>query len=158
VGKDAARYFFLARRSDSHLEFDLELAKSKNSDNPVYYAQYAHARICSILRKIETEGLLDGAVDNFSGDSLTLPEELELIKKLDGLPNVLESAARTLEPHRLTYYLDDLAAQLHSYYNRNRVISEDLKVSGDRLLLFETIRQVIKICLTLLGVSAPEKM
>ena len=89
VGKDAARYFFLARRSDSHLEFDLELAKSKNSDNPVYYAQYAHARICSILRKIETEGLLDGAVDNFSGDSLTLPEELELIKKLDGLPNVL---------------------------------------------------------------------
>lgn len=158
VGRDAARYFFLTRRSDSHLEFDLELAKSKNSDNPVYYAQYAHARICSILRKIEADGLLEGTIDTFTGESLTLPEELELIKKLDSLPNVLESAARTLEPHRVTYYLDDLAAQLHSYYNRNRVISEDQKVSGDRLLLFQTIRQVIKICLTLLGVSAPEKM
>jgi len=158
VGRDAARYFFLTRRSDSHLEFDLELAKAKNNDNPVYYAQYAHARICSIMRKIEAEGLLDAAPETFSGASLTLPEELDLIKKLDSLPQVLESAARTLEPHRLTYYLDDLAAQLHSYYNRNRVISDDHKVSGDRLLLFASIRQVIKICLSLLGVSAPEKM
>ena len=158
VGRDAARYFFLTRRSDSHLEFDLELAKAKNNDNPVYYAQYAHARICSIMRKIADEGLFSGEVDSFNGDSLTLPEELDLIKKLDSLPGLLESAARTLEPHRLTYYLDDLAAQLHSYYNRNRVISEDGKVSGDRLFLFVTIQQVIKICLTLLGVSAPEKM
>ena len=158
VGRDAARYFFLTRDSNSHLEFDLELAKSKNNDNPVYYAQYAHARICSILRKIKAEGLCEQPVESFSGASLTLPEELDLIKKLDSLPNVLERAARTLEPHRLTYYLDDLAAQLHSYYNRNRVISEDLKVSGDRLLLFETVRQVMAICLILLGVSAPEKM
>ncbi len=158
VGRDAARYFFLTRDSNSHLEFDLELAKSKNNDNPVYYAQYAHARICSILRKIEVEGLCDKAVDTFSGASLTLPEELDLIKKLDSLPDLLERAARTLEPHRLTYYLDDLAAQLHSYYNRNRVISEEQEVSGDRLLLFATVRQVLAICLTLLGVSAPEKM
>ena len=158
VGRDAARYFFLTRDSNSHLEFDLELAKSKNNDNPVYYAQYAHARICSILRKIEVEGLCDKAVDTFSGASLTLPEELDLIKKLDSLPNILERAARTLEPHRLTYYLDDLATQLHSYYNRNRVISEEQEVSGDRLLLFATVRQVLAICLTLLGVSAPEKM
>ena len=158
VGRDAARYFFLTRDSNSHLEFDLELAKSKNNDNPVYYAQYAHARICSILRKIEVEGLCDKAVDTFSGASLTLPEELDLIKKLDSLPNLLERAARTLEPHRLTYYLDDLATQLHSYYNRNRVISEEREVSGDRLLLFATVRQVLAICLTLLGVSAPEKM
>ncbi len=158
VGRDAARYFFLTRDSNSHLEFDLELAKAKNNDNPVYYAQYAHARICSILRKIEAEGLCDQAVETFPGESLTLPEELELIKKLDSLPNVLERAARTLEPHRLTYYLDDLAAQLHSYYNRNRVISDKQEVSGDRLLLFATIRQVLAICLTLLGVSAPEQM
>ncbi len=158
VGRDAARYFFLTRDSNSHLEFDLELAKSKNNDNPVYYAQYAHARICSILRKIEVEGLCDKAVDTFSGASLTLPEELDLIKKLDSLPDLLERAARTLEPHRLTYYLDDLATQLHSYYNRNRVISEEQEVSGDRLLLFATVRQVLAICLTLLGVSAPEKM
>ncbi|MCD6430400.1 MAG: arginine--tRNA ligase [Deltaproteobacteria bacterium] len=158
VGKDAARYFFLTRRSDSHLEFDLELAKSKNNDNPVYYAQYAHARICSILRKIEEEGLeIDGGRAS-SGASLTLPEELELIKKLDDFTVVLESAARALEPHRVTYFLDDLAAQLHSYYNRNRVITEDRKVSGDRLLLITAIRQVINICLTLLGVSSPEKM
>ena len=158
VGKDAARYFFLTRRSDSHLEFDLELAKSRNNDNPVYYAQYAHARICSILRKIEEERLeIDGGRAS-SGASLTLPEELDLIKKLDDFPVVLESAARALEPHRVTYFLDDLAAQLHSYYNRNRVITEDRKVSGDRLLLITAIRQVINICLTLLGVSSPEKM
>ncbi len=158
VGKDAARYFFLTRRSDSHLEFDLELAKSRNNDNPVYYAQYAHARICSILRKIEEEGLEIDGDRTSSGASLTLPEELDLIKKLDDFTVVLESAARALEPHRVTYFLDDLAAQLHSYYNRNRVITEDRKVSGDRLLLITAIRQVINICLTLLGVSSPEKM
>ncbi len=160
VGKDAARYFFLTRRSDSQLEFDLELAKSRNSDNPVYYAQYAHARICSIFRKIEDEGLeIDGSGNTTSsGSSLTLPEELDLIKKLDDFTVVLESSARTLEPHRVTYYLDDLAAQLHSYYNRNRIINEEGKVSGDRLLLITAIRQVLKICLTLLGVSAPKKM
>jgi arginyl-tRNA synthetase len=160
VGKDAARYFFLTRRSDSQLEFDLELAKSRNSDNPVYYAQYAHARICSIFRKIEDEGLeIDGSGNTTSsGSSLTLPEELDLIKKLDDFTVVLESSARTLEPHRVTYYLDDLAAQLHSYYNRNRIINEEGKVSGDRLLLITAIRQVLKICLNLLGVSASEKM
>lgn len=158
VGKDAARYFFLTRRSDSQLDFDLELAKSQNSDNPVYYAQYAHARICSILRKIADEGLeIDDNPDS-PGAGLTLPEELDLIKKLDDLSVVLEGAARMLEPHRVTYYLDDLAAQLHSYYNRNRIISEAGKVCGDRLLLITAIRQVLNICLTLLGVSAPEKM
>ena len=158
VGKDAARYFFLTRRSDSQLEFDLELAKSKNNDNPVYYAQYAHARICSILRKAQEEGVEPNCDKASFAASLTLPEELDLIKKLDNFTALLESAARTLEPHRLTYYLDELAAQLHSYYNRNKVITEDLQVSGDRLLLVSAIRQVINICLTLLGVSAPEKM
>jgi arginyl-tRNA synthetase len=110
------------------------------------------------MRKIADEGLFADAVDNFNGASLTSAEELDLIKKLDSLPGLLEIAARTLEPHRVTYFLDELAAQLHSYYNRNRVISEDGKVSGDRLLLFATIQQVIKICLALLGVSSPEKM
>ena len=158
VGRDAARYFFLTRRSDSQLEFDLELAKSQNSDNPVYYAQYAHARICSIFRKIADEGLEIDGDEASSGASLTLPEELDLIKKLDDFTSVLEGAARMLEPHRVTYYLDDLAAQLHSYYNRNRIINEAGRVSGDRLLLISAIRQVLNICLTLLGVSAPEKM
>ncbi|MBN2809896.1 MAG: arginine--tRNA ligase [Deltaproteobacteria bacterium] len=158
VGRDAARYFFLTRRSDSQLEFDLELAKAQNSDNPVYYAQYAHARICSIFRKVAEEGLEIEGETPALGAGLTLPEELELIKKLDDFTVVLEAAARTLEPHRVTYYLDDLAAQLHSYYNRNRIINEEGKVSGDRLLLMTVIRQVLNICLTLLGVSAPEKM
>ncbi|MEA1921641.1 MAG: arginine--tRNA ligase [Pseudomonadota bacterium] len=158
VGKDAARYFFLTRRSDSQLDFDLELAKSKNNDNPVYYAQYAHARICSILRRAEEEGVKPNCDKSSFAASLTLPEELDLIKKLDNFTALLESAARTLEPHRITYYLDELAAQLHSYYNRNKVITDDLQVSGDRLLLVGAIRQVIKICLTLLGVSALEKM
>jgi arginyl-tRNA synthetase len=160
VGRDAARYFFLTRRSDSHLEFDLELAKARNNDNPVYYAQYAHARICSILRKAVEAGF---AVDESSllaasGASLTGTEELDLIKKLDAFGATLESAARTLEPHRLTYYLDELAAMLHSYYNRSRVIVEDRELSRDRLMLVVAIRQVINICLNLLGVSAPERM
>ena len=160
VGRDAARYFFLTRRSDSHLEFDLELAKARNNDNPVYYAQYAHARICSIMRKAVEAGFAVSSRDlqTAPGTSLTGPEELDLIKKLDAFTATLESAARTLEPHRLTYYLDELAAMLHSYYNRSRVIVEDRDLSRDRLLLMAAIRQVVGLCLSLLGVSAPERM
>ncbi len=160
VGRDAARYFFLTRRSDSHLEFDLELAKAQNNDNPVYYAQYAHARICSILRKAREEGFdVHGAeLRAGCGSRLGMPEELELIRKLDDFTVLLESAARNLEPHRLTYYLDDLATRFHSYYNRHRVVTEDRETSRDRLLLVASIRQVINICLGLLGVSSPERM
>ncbi|HDS16826.1 MAG TPA: arginine--tRNA ligase [Proteobacteria bacterium] len=158
VGKDAARYFFLTRRSDSQLDFDLELAKASNNANPVFYAQYAHARICSILRKAREEGLPVDPSAARAASSLVAPEEIDLIRKLDDFSALLESAARTLEPHRLTYYLDDLAAQLHSYYNRCRVLSEDLEASRDRILLVSAVRQVISICLGLLGVSAPEKM
>ena len=161
VGRDAARYFFLTRRSDSHLEFDLELAKAQSNDNPVYYAQYAHARICSILRKAADEGFDVPSGEQLSGNAgrrLDLAEELELIKKLDVFTALLESAARTLEPHRLTYYVDELAAQFHSYYNRNRVITDDREMSLDRLLLVRAVRQVLEICFGLLGVSAPERM
>jgi arginyl-tRNA synthetase len=161
VGRDAARYFFLTRRSDSHLEFDLELAKAQSNDNPVYYAQYAHARICSILRKAADEGFDVSSSEQLSGNAgrrLDLAEELELIKKLDVFTALLESAARTLEPHRLTYYVDELAAQFHSYYNRNRVITDDRELSLDRLLLVRAVRQVLEICFGLLGVSAPERM
>ena len=114
--------------------------------------------VLEILDKAEADGVKPNRDKASFAASLTLPEELDLIKKLDNFTALLESAARTLEPHRITYYLDELAAQLHSYYNRNKVITEDLQVSGDRLLLVGAIRQVINICLTLLGVSAPEKM
>ena len=134
------------------------MAKSANNDNPVYYAQYAHARISSILRKASSEGLKADAGSPGAAGRLLDSEELELIKKLDDFCAVLESAARSLEPHRLTYYVDELATQLHSYYNRNRVVSEDLELSRDRLLLVAAVRQVINICLNLLGVTAPEKM
>ncbi len=161
VGRDAARYFFLTRRSDSHLEFDLELAKARNNDNPVYYAQYAHARICSILRRAAEEGFSVPPSDQLptgAGGRLVLAEELELIKKLDNFSALLESAARTLEPHRLTYYVDELATQFHSYYNRNRVLGADRELVADRLLLVQAIRQVLSIVFGLLGVGAPERM
>ncbi len=158
VGKDAARYNFLMRRSDSHLDFDLELAKKQSSENPVYYVQYAHARICSILRIAAERG---HAVPAFAGADLSLlqlPEEIELVKGITRFPEVLEGAARTLEPHRLTFYLNDLAALFHSYYNKNKVISEDGALTGARLFLSRSVLTILKNALKILGVSAPEKM
>jgi arginyl-tRNA synthetase len=158
VGKDAARYNFLMRRSDSHLDFDLELAKRQSSDNPVYYVQYAYARICSIMRMAAEKGR---AAPLYGGSRLTLlklPEEIGIIKALIRFPEVIEGAARTLEPHRLTFYLNDLAAIFHSYYNKNKVISDDDALTGARLFLSRSVQTVLKNGLTLLGVSTPEKM
>ena len=121
VGKDAARYNFLMRRSDSHLDFDLELAKRQSSENPVYYVQYAHARICSIMRNADERGYKIPAYDEVDLSFLTLPEEINLIKAITRLPEVVEGAALSLEPHRLTFYLNDLAALFHSYYNKHKV-------------------------------------
>jgi arginyl-tRNA synthetase len=158
VGKDAARYNFLMRRSDSHLDFDLDLAKRQSSENPVYYVQYAHARICSILRIAAERGHTVPAFDRADLSLLQLPEEIDLVKAITRFPEVLEGAARTLEPHRLTFYLNDLAALFHSYYNKNKVISEDGALTGSRLFLSRSVLTVLKNALKILGVSTPEKM
>ena len=158
VGRDAARYNFLMRRSDSHLDFDLELAKKQSNENPVYYVQYAHARICSILRMAAERGIAAPAAGEVDASLLRLPEEIELIKAITRFPEVVGGAARTLEPHRLTFYLNDLAALFHSYYNRNKVISGDGALTGARLFLVSSVLTVLKNALNMLGVSTPENM
>ncbi len=158
VGKDAARYNFLMRRSDSHLDFDLELAKRQSNENPVYYVQYAHARICSILRMAAERGLAVPEPGQADAGLLRLPEEIDLIKAITRFPEVVEGAASTLEPHRLTFYLNDLAALFHSYYNKNKVLSEDGALTAARLYLVGCVLTVLKNALNLLGVSTPEKM
>jgi arginyl-tRNA synthetase len=158
VGTDAARYNFMMRRSDSHLDFDLELAKKQSNENPVYYVQYAHARICSILRIAEERGYAVPGYEDVNLACITLPEEIDLVKTISAFPEVVEGAATSLEPHRFTFYLNDLAAQLHSYYNRNKVMTEDRAQSAARLFLVKSVRTVFANALYLLGVSAPEKM
>ncbi len=158
VGKDAARFFFLMRRPDSHLDFDLELAKSQSNENPVYYVQYAHARICSILRKSSESGIQVPQIDHVDLSSLTSSEEIEMIKKMDAFPDIVETAARYLEPHRISYFVSDLAAMFHSYYNKNRVISDDPGLTDARLVLMVALRQVFQMGFDLLGIEAPTSM
>ena len=158
VGRDAARYNFLMRRSDSHLDFDLEVAKKQSVENPVYYVQYAHARICSILKMAEEKGFNVPLLSEVDAALLQLPIEIELIKAIIRFPGLIEGAAQALEPHRLTFYLNDLAASFHSYYNKNKVLSDNLPLSGARLFLVHSILAVLKNALKILGVSAPEKM
>jgi arginyl-tRNA synthetase len=158
VGRDAARFFFLTRRSDSPLEFDLELAKEKSADNPVYYVQYAHARISSIIRLAKERQLDLDASENLDLKRLSLPEEMALIKQLSLYPEVVESSARFLEPHRLSYYLTELASAFHSYYKHHRIIQDDLDLAQARYHLVKAIRLVVGNGLALLGVSAPEQM
>ena len=158
VGKDAARFNFLLRRSDSHLDFDLELAKRRSNENPVYYVQYAHARLCSIFALAQEKGYALPVFSETNVERLTLPEEMALIKTITRFPEVVEGAAQNLEPHRLTFYLIDLAGIFHNYYNKHRVVSEDGELTKARLLLGKAVRTVIRNALMLLGVSAPEKM
>ncbi|HRT62690.1 MAG TPA: DALR anticodon-binding domain-containing protein, partial [Syntrophales bacterium] len=158
VGRDAARYNFMMRRSDSHLDFDLDLAKRQSNENPVYYVQYAHARISSIMRTALEKGFSIPTYRDIDPAVLTLPEEITLIKSVIRFPEVVEAGARALEPHRLTFYLNDLAGTFHSYYNRNRVISDDAALSRARLYLVRCIGQVLRNALALLGVTAPERM
>ncbi len=158
VGKDACRFFFLMRRSDSQLDFDLELAKRQSTENPVYYVQYAHARVCSINRNATEQGVATPGLGGVDFDRLVLEEELALAKLLSRFPETVEGAAAQFEPHRLVYYLQELAALFHSYYNRQRVLTEDVETSRSRLYLVNCVRTVIANALGLLGVSAPEQM
>ncbi|MEW5802043.1 MAG: arginine--tRNA ligase [bacterium] len=155
VGVDAARFFFLLRRFDTHLDFDLDLAKKQSSENPVYYTQYAHARICSIFREVEKREL---SLSDPDFSLLQSPEEIQLIQKLSFYPQVLIEAAEALEPHRITFYLIEIATLFHKYYNVYRVISEDLELSSARLGLASAIQLVIADALQLLGISTPTTM
>jgi arginyl-tRNA synthetase len=155
VGVDAVRFFFLLRKSDSHLEFDLELAKQQSTDNPVYYVQYAHARIASVLRQAAEKGI---AAEGGDPRLLVEEEEMELIRRLVQLPEVIEAAAGDLEPHRVAFYLMDFAGAFHRYYNRHRVITDDPNLTRARLLLVRNAQRVARMGLGLLGVNAPDRM
>ena len=161
VGRDAARFFFLMRKSDSHLDFDLELAKRQSSDNPVFYVQYAHARVSSILEQARKSGILADVVRGdrpVALERLKLVEELELIRQMVQFNDVLEDSVRELEPHRMVFYLLELAGEFHRYYNRFRVISDDRGLSHARLYLVQNVQKTIRRGLEILGVEAPMKM
>jgi arginyl-tRNA synthetase len=158
VGRDAARFFFLMRKSDSHLDFDLELAKKQSSENPVFYVQYAHARVASIFEQAAKNGVALGAVESVPVERLELAEELELIRQIIQFNDVLEESVRELEPHRMVFYLLEFAGEFHRYYNRNRVVSDDVDLSRARLLLLANIQRTIRRGLEILGVDAPMKM
>ena len=160
VGSDAARFFFLSRKSDSHLEFDLELAKKRSTDNPVYYVQYAHARIMSLYAQAGTQGIpLPGTVTAEDLAALELAEEFELVQQLVSYGEVVGIAARELEPHRVVFYLQELAAALHRFYNHHRVLGDDSPARvAARLALLEAVRRILVSGLALLGVAAPERM
>jgi len=158
VGTDAARFIFLSRHYGSPLDFDLELAKQKSNDNPVYYVQYVHARICSIIRKASGSAAAEVLYDEAAVARLIETEEIQLLKTLSRFPETVQSSAENLEPHRITFYLMNLASEFHAYYNKHRVLADDPVLSCGRLYLVEAVRRVIENGLNLLGVSAPEKM
>lgn len=186
VGADAAKFIFLTRRADSQLDFDLELAKQQSAENPVYYVQYAHARVASLFRVAAERGIAVPATGSVDWSVLNSPDDLELIKPLAEYPALLEASAQTLEPHRLTYYLQDLAARLHAYYYKHRILPPMLEreldsqdhlkpvapeaeqgrkgetltsaLTAARLRLFRSVQTVIRNGLGILGVTAPERM
>jgi len=158
VGVDATRFFFLMRSSDSHLDFDLELAKKESPENPVFYIQYAHARICSIFRKANDEGLSLPSISDIDLSPLADEEEFSLIKKILAFTETVDKSAELLEVHRIAFYLQDLVAAFHGYYSRHRVVSEDVPLSLARLFLMDCLRTTIHNGLSVMGVSAPEKM
>jgi arginyl-tRNA synthetase len=159
VGRDATRFFFIMRKPDSQLVFDIDLAKEQSPDNPVYYVQYAHARICSIFENASDKGFTAPEQPKLSEITvLNTPEELQLIKLLVALPDTVDDSAQQFEPHRLTYYLTELAGCFHSFYNKNRVITEEATLTRARLYLLKRTAQTLKNALTILGISAPERM
>jgi arginyl-tRNA synthetase len=155
VGNDAARFFYVLRKSDQHLDFDLDLAKSQSNDNPVYYLQYAHARVCSVL---EQWGGNPSELAGADVTALVSDHETALLTRLLEYPDAVENAARDLAPHLVAFYLRELAAEFHSYYNATRLLVEDENVKRARLALAASVRQVLRNGLALLGVSAPDSM
>jgi arginyl-tRNA synthetase len=155
VGNDAARFFYVLRKSDQHLDFDLDLAKSQSNENPVYYVQYAHARVCSLF---EQWGGGAARLADAGAAALVSEQELALLARLMEYPETMDGAARDLSPHSIAFYLRELAAGFHSYYNSTRILVEEEEVKLARLALAAAVRQVLRNGLALLGVSAPEKM
>jgi arginyl-tRNA synthetase len=164
VGVDAARFVFLTKTHDSQLDFDIDMVKKHDSNNPVYYVQYAHARICSIFRKAESEGISMTQNPEKAVKRLVLEEEMGLIRRMEEFPSVLEDICLSFEAHRLTYFLTELAAQFHRYFNlgtkvpQNRIVTNDKELTQARLILAEAVRRVINTGLDLLGVRAPTSM
>ena len=157
VGKDATRFFYIARKSDQHMDFDIELAKSNNSNNPVYYIQYAHARICSIFK----QSIENGMQFSFNKDYLELlskEEEMKIIKKLSSYPDIIKKSAEKYEPHLLTNYMRELAQEIHSYYNKFQILVDDSRLRNARLALIEASRYVLKNSGRIIGINMPDKM
>ena len=158
VGIDAARFFFLMRSSDSHLDFDLELAKKESPENPVFYIQYAHARICSIFRIAGEQGINLLESTDIDLSPLKDEEEFTLIKKILSFTEVVEKSAELLEVHRIAFYLQDLVGAFHGYYSRHRVVGDNQALSSARLFLMRCLRVAIHNGVSVMGVSAPKSM
>ena len=158
VGLPVTRFFFLMRSTDSHLVFDLDLAKKESNENPVYYIQYAHARISSIMKHAHSQ---DMDLNRLAGADLSLltePEEIDLMKQIGKFPSIVEEAAEKREVHRIPTFILDMVGLFHSYYNKHRVVTEEEGLTLARLALVEAIRQVVKNALGLMGIEAPERM
>jgi arginyl-tRNA synthetase len=159
VGNDAARLFYVMRSNDQHLDFDMELATSRSNDNPVYYIQYAHARVASVMRQTQERGLAhDAAHGAASLGKLVEPQELQLIKRIGAFPEIVRQCAAQRAPHTLVHYLRDLANDFHTNYSAHQIIVEDAGLRDARLALALAAQTVIRNGLELLGVSAPETM
>jgi arginyl-tRNA synthetase len=166
IGADTTKFLFLTRRSDSHLEVDIEVAKAQSAENPVYYVQYAHARINSIFEKVRSQRtenrgqkseVRSQTLTDFNGD-LFNEEEMRIIKKLLLYPMMFRNAAIAHEPHRITFYLQEIAGMFHPYYHKYRIVSEDVELTKSRLALCAGIMIVLKHGLKILGLKAPERM
>jgi arginyl-tRNA synthetase len=159
VGNDACRFFYVLRKSDQHLDFDLDLAKSQSNENPVYYIQYAHARICSVIGQyLEQSGSSEADLAQADSALLTHPRELAVAARLAAFPEVIASAASELAPHQIAFYLKDLAADFHSYYNAERMLVDDAALTAARIALAAAVRQTIRNGMAILGVSCPASM
>jgi arginyl-tRNA synthetase len=156
IGPDVVRYFFIMRGMNSHLNFDLDLAADQSEKNPVYYLQYAHARICNIIKHGESKGI--SYQSNYNAKLLNHPAEIRLLKKLDQFPTIIENSLQTLEPQLIANYLHDTANRFHKFYSECHVITEDIYLSNARIALVSATQTVLANGLDLLGISAPDKM
>ncbi len=159
VGKDAARFFYVMRRSEQHMDFDLKLATSRSNENPVFYVQYAHARVCSVLRQLEEKGLERNVEQGMEHlNKLTEEHENALLVSLARYPEVLEKAALQYEPHQLVLYLRELSHEFHTYYNAHQFLVDDGSIRNARLNLICAVRQVLANGLGILNINTPESM